>query len=256
MELKDKKIGLALGGGAVLGAAHLGVLKAIHELEIPIHAIAGTSIGALVSGFYAFNSDCKALESLVLDLNWGDVSSLSFSKFGLFNNTKMQDLIKSELGEVNIEDASTQLAIVATDISSGEKEVLSEGSVSEAIMASACIPGIYKPVRMNGKLLVDGGIVENVPISPLLDMGADFIIAVDLNSKQALGEPSNIGEILIKSFQITLSGVVKEQIKKADVKICPDLSSFNMYDVKQAEDLIKKGHEEALAVFESLNIKK
>jgi NTE family protein len=179
---RKKKIGLALGGGAVLGAAHIGVLKAIEEFNIPISYIAGTSIGAIISAFYAFGKNWEEMAILLKGLNWLDISRISLSQFGLLSNKKLGKLITDNLGDVSFDEACIPLAMIATDITSGEKVVLKSGNVAAAVMASSCIPGIFIPVEIDNRLLVDGELVENVPISPLKDMGANFIISVDLFS--------------------------------------------------------------------------
>ncbi len=239
---KNKKIGLALGGGAVLGAAHIGVLKAMDELKIPVHFIAGTSIGAFISAFYGFGMSWEEIESFIKNLNWLDLTGLSISKLGLLSNKKLGDVIKDSLGDVNIEDAEIPVAMVATDITSGEKVVFSTGDIETAVMASACIPGVFIPVELEGRLLVDGGIVENVPVSPLKEMGADFIISVDLNAEHPYKKPENIVEVMLRSFDFTLKAATKLHTKKVDIQIKPDLSEFNMVDMSQADELIKAGY--------------
>lgn len=242
---KNKKIGLALGGGAVLGAAHIGVLKAIDELNIPVNFISGTSIGAFISAFYAFGKSWEEIESFTNELNWFDLTSLSIPKLGLLSNKKLGDLIKDTIGDVNIEEAEIPLAMVATDIATGEKVVFTKGDVEKAVMASACIPGIFIPVEIDNRLLVDGGIVENVPITPLKKMGANFIISVDLNSEHPYKKPENIVEVMLRSFDFTLKVATKLQTEKVDIQIKPDLSQFNMVDINQSDELIQAGYLEA-----------
>ena len=175
---KNRKIGLALGGGAVLGAAHVGVLRALEEFDISINCVAGTSIGAFISAFFAFNKHWTEIKEITLDLNWLDISALSLSKMGLLSNEKLGKLITEHIGDVNFAKADIPIAMISTDISNGEKIILKEGKVADAVMASTCIPGIFIPLEIGNKLLVDGGIVENVPITPLKEMGADFVIGV------------------------------------------------------------------------------
>ncbi|WP_352396961.1 patatin-like phospholipase family protein, partial [Aminobacterium colombiense] len=138
---RKKKIGLALGGGAVLGAAHIGVLKAIEEFNLPISYIAGTSIGAIISAFYAFGKNWEEMAILLKGLNWLDISRISLSQFGLLSNKKLGKLITDNLGDVSFDEACIPLAMIATDITSGEKVVLKSGNVAAAVMASSCIPG-------------------------------------------------------------------------------------------------------------------
>ncbi|NIJ45248.1 NTE family protein [Wenyingzhuangia heitensis] len=246
---KGDKIGLALGGGAVLGAAHVGVLKAIEELGLDIQWIAGTSIGAMVAGLYAFDNNCDRVKDIALEISWRDISAFSISKYGLLSNTKIADFMEANIGKVNIEDAKIPLAILATDIANGEKVILRKGSVSKAVMASSCIPGIFNPIIINDTMLVDGAISENVPISALEEMNAINIVAVDLNAKHLYGKPQNMIEVLQNSFHFTLESAVKAQTKRADVLITPDLSSFDRIHTSQTERLIQKGYEETLISF-------
>ncbi|MCA1747365.1 MAG: patatin-like phospholipase family protein, partial [Bacteroidales bacterium] len=185
-----KKIGLALGGGAVLGAAHVGVLRAIKEKEIEIEFVAGTSIGAFVAAFFAFGKKWEDIHEIAADLKWLDISQIALSKFGLLSNDKMGELIAEHIGKKKIKDAEIPLAMVATDIAKGEKVVLDKGSVADAVMASTAIPGIFNPVEIGKKMLVDGGVVENVPIRTTRDLGAKYIIGVDLNAQDNIEKPS------------------------------------------------------------------
>ena len=247
----NRKIGLALGGGSVLGAAHIGILRALEELDIPVSYVAGTSIGAFISAFYAFDKSWQEIEDIVMDLDWLDISGMSLSRYGLLSNTKLGQIITDNIGHACLEQAQIPIAMIATDISSGEKVVLREGNVATAAMASTCIPGIFIPVEIDDRLLVDGGIVENVPISPLEEMGADFIIGVDLNANHSYKTPSNIIEVLLNAFDFTMRSATKLQTAEADVLITPDLTSFNSIDTAQVADLIDSGYSEAKTTLQS-----
>lgn len=249
---KGKKIGLALGGGAVLGAAHIGVLKALKENDVNIACIAGTSVGAFIGAFFAFGVEWDEIDRIARNLKWLDVSRMSISQYGLLSNSKLGDLLIEHVGDVSFDQAVIPLAMVAADISTGEKVVIREGSISSAAMASSCIPGIFVPVEMNGRLLVDGGIVENVPISPLQEMKVDLIIAVDLNSGLREERPGNIVEVLLRSFNFMLASATRLQIEGADILIQPDLSAFNMYDMDQSGNLFEAGYLEAMKMLKKV----
>ena len=240
-----KETGLALGGGAVLGAAHVGTLRAIDELDIKIKYIAGTSIGAFVAAFFAFGKNWKEIEEIASELKWIDITGISLSRYGLLSNEKLGELIIEHIGDKNIEDADIPLAMIATDVTSGEKVVLDKGSVADAVMASTCIPGIFQPVEINRKMLVDGGIVENVPINTVRKMGAEFVIGVDLNAKHTYDKPDNIIDVMINSFHFLIQQSDKLQTEDADLLIQPDLSKFNRSDMDQVEGLMKKGYEDS-----------
>lgn len=244
---KGQKIGLALGGGAVLGAAHIGAIRAIEELGLEIAGIAGTSIGALIGALYACDNDFSSIEEIALDLSWSDISGFSFSKYALFSNRKIHDFLAEAIGkEASFSDGKVPLAIVSTNISTGEKVVLKDGDLAAAVMASTCLPGIYKPIEIDGKLLVDGGIVENVPITPLQEMGFEPIVAIDLNAKHTYEKPGNIFDVLVNSFHFMLATAAKEQTQRADILIKPNLSSFSLVDSSQTEALIEVGYQDTL----------
>ncbi len=248
---KKKKTGLALGGGAVLGAVHVGVLKVLKEKNITIDCISGTSIGAFIAALYAFGVSADDIEEVSKDLRWLDISEISLSKYGLMDNEKFGELLIEQIGDKNIEDANIPLRIIATDIASGEKVILEKGNLADAVRASACLPGIFKPVEIDGRLLVDGGIVENVPVTPLVDMGADHIIGVMLTVSAAAKRPEHIIEVMLNTFEFMITNISKPYLKDANVLIKPDLSSFDKVDTDQISDLIKKGYEEAKKMLEN-----
>lgn len=251
-----RKIGLALGGGAVLGAAHVGVLRAINDIELKIDYISGTSIGAFVAAFYAFGKNHKDIEDIASELTWIDITNISLSRYGLLSNKKLGDLIVKHIGDAQIEDAKIPLTIIATNAGNGEKVVLNKGSVAKAVMASTSIPGIFIPVESDDNMLLDGGIVENVPINTVKEMGANFIIGIDLNAKHTYQKPNNILDVILNSFHFIMKQSTKLQTKNADILIRPDLSSFNRSDIDQVEDLMTKGYEDAKKSFKKAKLNK
>lgn len=247
------KTGLALGGGAVLGAAHIGVLRAIEEKNINIDYICGTSIGAFVAAFYAFGKSWEEIAEIAMGLDWMDITALTLSKYGLMSNSKISTLIHQHIGNKNIEDAEIPLAMVAADASSGEKVILDKGPVAPAVEASTCIPGIFVPVEYKDRLLVDGGIVENVPISTARSLGAEFVIGVDLNAQHNYQKPGNILDVILNSFHFIMMHAAKFQTENADLLIKPNLGSFNRTDTGQIKDLIKAGYKAGKISLTKLN---
>lgn len=241
--MDKKKIGLALGGGAILGAAHIGVLRAIEESELEISYISGTSIGALVAGMFAFGLDSHKIESLVSKMNWLNVGSFSLSKFGILSNEKMSQIADDYIDDVHIEKAKIPLAIVATDVGKGEKVVFRKGKLADAVRASTCIPGIFIPVEFDGRMLVDGGLMENVPVTPLVEMGAEFIIGVDLNANRNYEKPEDIIDLMVNAMDIALDNSARIQTEDADVIIAPELSDFSRSNPDALPELIRIGYE-------------
>jgi NTE family protein len=251
MKLKSNdEIGLALGGGAVLGAVHVGVLKAFEENNIKIKCIAGTSIGSLVAALFAFGMKADDIETVISDQSWLDISSVSLNRMGLLSNNKLGQLVSKNINDKNIEDAQVPLAIVACDIVSGEKVVIKKGNVAEAVMASTCIPGIFKPITIGDHILVDGGIVENLPISPIKEFGCDTIVGVDLTNIKNI-KPKNMFDVLMNTLNITLKNATLIQRDHTDIVISPDLTSFNMIDTKQISELIEVGYDHANKIIET-----
>jgi NTE family protein len=249
-----KKIGLALGGGVVLGAAHVGVLRAIEELDIEISHITGTSIGALIGSLYTFGKNCDELQEIASELHWLDIAGISLSRYALLSNKKMGDLILDHIGDKQIEEAKIPLAMIATDASSGEKVILKEGSVAKAVTASTCLPGIFEPIQIKNRMLVDGGVVENVPVRTLSSLGADFTIGVDLNSNRKYEKPKNIVEVILNSFHFIMMQSAELQTKDADILITPNLSDFSRSDISQVESLIEVGYTDAKKALKKLDI--
>ncbi len=248
--------GLALGGGAVLGAAHIGVLKAIEEKGIEIKFITGTSIGSFVAALYAFGKEWSEINDITSELNWMDITSISLSRYSLLSNDKFGSLLVEHIGDQKIEESRIPLAIIATDASTGEKVILKKGSVAKAVMASSCIPGIFKPVVIDDKMLIDGGIVENVPINTLRKLGAQYVIGVDLNASHNYQKPENILDVLMNSFHFIMQQSAKLQTEDADFLIKPDLSSFDRTDTTQIGDLTKKGYEDTISALEKIELNK
>ena len=241
-------LGLALSGGAVLGCAHIGVLKAFDEAGIRVTHLAGTSMGALVASFYAFGITGEEIEAIAEELRWPHVTKLSPSKLGFLSQAKLQKTLRKHVGDVRIEDAPIPLAMVATDISTGEKVVMTEGNLAVAASASACFPGIFIPVDRDGRLLVDGGLVENLPLSPLQAWGVDRIVAVDVFLGMTFHRPTKLMDLIKNAVDIVLVQAARAEAGKADILIAPDLDTFSSTDMKDIPGLVKEGYRAAKEV--------
>tara|TARA_R110001592_G_scaffold324870_3_gene604648 strand:- start:52126 stop:53022 length:897 start_codon:yes stop_codon:yes gene_type:complete len=240
----NRRIGLALGGGAAKGMAHIGVLKAMEEDGLEIEYISGTSIGALVASYYAFGKDIETLESMSSDITFSSLIGFKLQKKGIFSTKSIKEMVERDLGKVYIEQARIPLAICATDISTGEQVTLREGKLADAVCASMAVPGIFIPVEIHGKTLVDGGITENVPISALEKMGAGITIAVDLNGSPHYQEPKDIIAIMGNAIDIAIDLRTKEQLKKADLLLSMDLADFSrLGDEEEFKELIQLGYD-------------
>ena len=183
-ESKRPKIGLALGSGGSRGLAHIGVIKALEENNIPIDFIAGSSIGAMVGGFYVAGLSIKEIEKIALSTNWRRVFSVLFDphlKQGLIGGEKLKTFIEDYINGKKFEDCKISFVAVATDLKTGEVVVLNKGEMAQAIRTSVSIPLVFKPAEINGRMLADGGLSAPVPVEIVQGMGADIIIAINLD---------------------------------------------------------------------------
>jgi len=181
---KTPKVGLALSGGAFRGMAHIGVLKALEDGSIPIDMISGTSAGALAGACYAKERNAAILEEIMLGLDWRKLAGLIDLNLillwkGFVQGQRAKSFLSSIIGDVRFEDLEIPLSVVATDIQSMEEIVINEGSVTEAVRASISMPMIFTPVKWRGRFLVDGGVVNPIPVDVVRNMGAEVVIAVN-----------------------------------------------------------------------------
>jgi NTE family protein len=175
------RLGLALGGGGVLGAAHVGVLQALHERGIVPTVVAGTSAGSIMGAAYALGVDPYELEERTCRASWGNFGSFSARPgLGLMTADALRETVRNVAADVRIEDLPIRFAAVATDVETRAAVVLDHGPLADAIAASIAVPGIFRPVRIGGRMLIDGGVVQNLPVETAFDMGADHVIAVRL----------------------------------------------------------------------------
>jgi NTE family protein len=242
---QKNKIGLALGGGVAHGLAHIGVIKVIEEEKIPIACVAGTSVGSLIGSLFAAGMGWKEMAETARTLGWKDFVRLTFPHMGIVRHLKFKETLDRLIQGKYFEDLAIPFAAVAVDLESGEEVVLRSGSVTEAVRASSSIPGIFEPTQIDGRFLVDGGLLNNVPCSVVRAMGAGFVIAVELNSKRpVLGPPKNILDILYRSFQI-MRKTADNADEEADILITPDLGKYSYTDIKHIDELIACGEEAA-----------
>lgn len=229
---KGLKIGLALGGGAARGCAHIGVLRALEENSIPVGCIAGTSIGAMVGAVYA-SGGMDHLEELLLKMDLLQLLSyfdVVFPHSGLVDGRKVTELLRGILGDRSFDDLSVPFAAVATDLRDGSEVVLSSGDVIDAVRASIAVPGVFTPFVTDDALLVDGGLVDPVPVNVVRSLGAEFTIAVDLN-RYVVGS---------KQEHRTGGGLRRKKIRKGDGPSLVDSLIDEISSLMSDEDKGKK----------------
>jgi NTE family protein len=242
------KLGVALGGGSALGFAHIGVLKALEENNVSIDCISGTSAGAVMGALFAFGVSFADIEREAKQLNWRKLTKLRPSSLGITTNAAIREVLERHIGvDADITDAKIPLAIITTDIETGAKITFKSGKVIDAVLASSCLPGLFSPIEISGCMLVDGGIVENVPITPLKGLGADITVGVNLLRYRKYKRPKNMMDVLLNSFDM-INHRISAQPRSSDANILiePDLSEYFMGDIKKWKDISEQGYNEAL----------
>jgi len=245
---KEPKIGLVLGGGGARGLAHIGVLKVLEEEDIPIHMIAGASVGALIGALYAAGVSTSEMEEMSQDMRWGSLTNYSrFSMMRLMlteqplSTRNMELYLQKHINDKRFDELKIPFACVATDLQTGERVVFREGSVALAARASATIPGLFEPVVFRHRYLVDGGLVSNIPTDLVALMGADTIIAVDVTSDLTRFEPTNIIATLNQAISIQSESKSHEELVHADFVIRPSLREITAMDLARSAECIDAG---------------
>jgi NTE family protein len=243
--MEHPKIGLALGSGGARGFAHLGVIKALKDAGIPIHLIAGSSMGALVASFYGAGIDMERLYKLSTAFKRKYFLDFTVPKMGFISGKKVKEFIKVFTHGKNIEELDIPIGIVATDLLTGEKVVFQTGPVAEAVRASISIPGIFVPEKYNGRILVDGGVSDRVPVSVAKEMGADIVIAVDVSRVKRNAEITSIYDVIMQSIDIMQAEIINNREIAASVMIRPPVEIYSSRAFTNIDEIINLGEEEA-----------
>jgi NTE family protein len=243
-------IGLALSGGAARGMAHVGVLRALSENGISIDCIAGTSAGSLVGGAWAAGMPVEEIADLGLNLRWRDIGRVTMSRLGVQSNERLEHYLRAHLPISRFEDLPIPFAAVATELKTGTAVVMrDEGDVPFAIRASCAIPGWYVPVTdQHGRQLVDGGLVAVIPATVTRSLGAEIVIAVDVNAAGAtfLGPPSSVIGVLLQSMLVVQKTASHYQRELSDLVIKPQVGHIRWDEMGRAQELIDAGYEAGL----------
>lgn len=249
-------VGLALSGGAARGMAHVGVLKVLREHNIPIHAVAGTSAGALVGATFASGLTIPEIIEITGKVRWNLLGRFAFSRFGILTTEPMRRYIEKNLPVKRFEEMPLPFACVATDLNTGEAVVMKErGELAAAVCASCAVPGLYVPItNEDGRKLVDGGIAELVPTESARSLGADIVIAVDVNSEGAkfLGTPQTVLGVFFQSAMLMIRTVSRHQLVSADIVIRPKVGHLRWDQVGRSKEFIEAGEAAALEVIDEI----
>ena len=244
------RIGLALSGGAARGIAHVGVLKAFAEFQVPVDCIAGTSAGSLVGAAYASGMPLADIEEMGKTLRWRDLGRMTMSRLGVQTNDRLENFLRDRLPVTRFEDLAIPLAVVATDLQTGTAVVMKdEGDIPFAVRASCAIPGWYVPVTdSEGRQLVDGGLVAGLPSSVARAMGAELVIAVDVNAEGAtfIGPPHSVISVLLQSMLVVQRTAGQAQLEKADCVVMPRVAHIRWDEISRGEEFMAGGYAAAV----------
>lgn len=239
-------IGLALSGGAARGMAHVGAMRALVENKVPIDYIGGTSAGSIVGGAFAAGMPVEEIAEFGRSLRWRDIGRMTMSRLGVQSNERLEQYLRARLPVTRFEDLKIPLAAVATDLKTGTPVIFRDhGDVPFAIRASCAIPGWYVPVAdEEGRQLVDGGLVAVIPATITRDLGADLVIAVDVNAAGAtfLGPTSSIIGVVLQSMLVVQKTASRYQLASSDLVITPQVGQIRWDEMGRAEELMEAGY--------------
>lgn len=249
------KIGLALGGGAARGFAHIGVVKMLEAHGIVPDYIVGTSAGAVVGALYAAGHDAFAMQKIGQQLDEKIFADWTLGGRGLLKGEALQDFINQQVGKRPLEKLNKPFAAVATDLNNGERVVFRTGDTGLAVRASAAVPGVFQPAQFRGHHYVDGGLTSPVPVQAAREMGADIVIAVDISARPE-GQPVDSMTAIIWQTTTIMGGMIgANELKGADVVIRPKLPYVKSWDFTARNDAMLEGERAALAALPTLRQK-
>lgn len=235
-------IGLALGGGFARGFAHLGVLQVLEQNHVPISHIAGTSVGSILGAAYASGAPLPLIIETCRTLRFRDIARWRVSRLGLASNQRLADLIERVFDSRHFEDLRIPLAVVATDLTSGEPVVFTQGNLVDAIRASCAFPGLFEPVEIGTRCLADGGLVAPVPTRAARDLGAATVLGVSVGMQDGhRGAPTNIFQVVSRAVNAAQKHQLEVWERHADLVLRPDVQSLAWDDFHRADEAIAAG---------------
>ena len=248
-------VALALGGGAAKGFAHIGVIKALEAQGIVPDIVVGTSAGSVVGAMYAAGKSGFELQQLAISLDESQVSDWSLPDRGVVKGEALAAFINKTVANAPIEKLPKKFGAVATDLASGEPIVFRSGDTGTAVRASSSVPGVFQPVAIRGREYVDGGLVSPVPVRFAQEMGATFVIAVDISNKPQASKTKSSLDILMQTFAIMGQSLNRSELPLADVVIRPDISQLASTDFKTRHLAVLEGEKAAAQALPALKAK-
>jgi NTE family protein len=242
---KPVRLGLALGGGAARGFAHVGVLQVLEEAGIKPQLVVGTSAGSMVAAFYASGRDGTQLQRLAETMEEAAITdwNLPLSSRGLIKGDGLAKYVATVTAGKRIEDLAMPLGIVATDLHSGEGVLFQKGDIATAVRASSAVPAMFDPVRIGGREYVDGGLVSPVPVRYARQMGADVVLAVDISSNPESNKTGGILQMLLQTFSIMGKSIKGYELKEAEIVVKPALDGVGSTAFAERQKSIQAGRQ-------------
>ncbi len=241
------KIGLALGGGGAKGFAHIGVIKMLAASGIHVDVVAGTSAGSVVGALYASGMDPFQLQQRAFDLDEAKIRDVRLFSGGLVQGRKLEDYVNALVDQRPIERLGLPFAAVATELDTGKRVVFVRGNTGQAVRASSSIPGVFEPTRIGAHRYVDGGVVSPIPVDAARQLGADFVIAVDISAQPDGTKPQGMVNIVGQALAIMGRQLATQEAARADVVIRPQVVAIGTADFAQKDQAILEGEKATLA---------
>ncbi|NVK48563.1 MAG: patatin-like phospholipase family protein [Cyclobacteriaceae bacterium] len=240
------KIGIALSGGGVRGISHLGVLQGLNEAGIFPTQVSGASAGAIAGAMYCHGYSPSEILKIIVDTNYFKFLRPAISWKGILKMSSIEGLFKTYLPHNDFSQLKIPLSVTATDIKKGKAVYFSEGELIGPVMASSCIPGMFEPIVIGNKYLVDGGVLNNLPIEPL-DGTCDYVIGVNCNHLPEESDIKNMRRLIERSVIMTMNYNVYSRKSQCDFFIeAPGLGKYGVFDIKKASELFRAGYEETM----------
>jgi NTE family protein len=246
------RIGLALGGGAARGFAHIGVIQVLEENGIHPDLVTGTSAGSLVAALYASGKSGAEMAALALTMDEGAITDWSFPLRGLIRGEALARYVREQTGGRTIEQMHLPLGIVATELDNGRPILFRRGDTGTAVRASSAVPAVFEPVRINGREYVDGGLVSPVPVRFARQMGAQLVIAVDISTPPDGAATGDLMDMLLQTFTIMSRSINRFELRDADVVVRPSLTGMSSADFTARKRAIQAGRDAALRALPEL----
>ena len=248
-----KKVGLALGGGAAHGVAHIGVLQVLNENNIPIDYVSGCSAGAIAGGLYCTGSDMYMAGKLCATIDMSTFIDVIIPRLGFIKGDKAEGLVDMLCKGKKIEECSPPFTAIACDIITGKCVTIDKGPVARACHASFAIPGVFEPVEIDGMQLIDGGAMTRIPIEEVRKMGAEYVIGVDVGYQgEGHEKAKNLMEVLMYAFEMSDWQNVEHMYGKADCIIDPDLRNIPLHNLEKAEETIEIGRQATIKMIDKI----